>query len=96
MKKGTVSKLVHTFGSKWGRIRPTGEDSNVFFNPASFDDPGEFDKMALGQPVLFLEELDRANGSHAVRVTLDPEGSFAPATEPPQDDPLPLSSAASG
>ena len=95
MKQGTVFKLVHTFGSKWGRIRPSGEDREVFFHPASLDDPAEFDRLAPGQRVLFLEELDRANGSHAVQVKRDPQESDAVSTDEAGGDPVPLSRAAS-
>jgi len=66
--KGTVSKLVYTFGSHWGRIRPSGESREVFFNPACLDDPEAFGAMIVGQEVEFVEEMDRANGTHAVHV----------------------------
>ena len=68
MIKGNVSKLVHTFGSHWGRIRPSGESREVFFNPACLDDPESFDGMTVGQEVEFLEEMDRANDTRAVHV----------------------------
>src|SRR5438034_8924585 len=66
--KGNVSKLVHTFGSRWGRIRPSGESREVFFNPACLDDPESFDGMTGGQEVEFLQGMDRANDTHAVHV----------------------------
>jgi cold shock CspA family protein len=72
--KGTVSKLVHTFGSHWGRIRPSGESRDVFFNPACLDDPEDFDSIVVGQEVEFMEEMDRANGTHAVHVIARPAG----------------------
>src|SRR5436309_9941841 len=66
--KGTVSKLVQTFGSHWGRIRPAGESREVFFNPACLDDPEGFGSLSVGMDVEFLEEMDRANGTHAIHV----------------------------
>jgi cold shock CspA family protein len=74
MIKGTISKLVHTFGSHWGRIRPAGESREVFFNPSCLDDPDDFGSMTVGQEVEFLEEMDRANGTHAIHVSTAPSG----------------------
>jgi cold shock CspA family protein len=69
MTKGFVSKLVISYGSTWGRIRPDGEVSGVFFNPQSLIDPTEYNDLVLDQEVEFEEEPDRANGTHAIRVT---------------------------
>ena len=66
--KGSVTKLIITFGSRWGRIRPSGEFRDVFFNPACLEDSADFDRMTVGQEVLFIEETDRANGTRAVHV----------------------------
>lgn len=68
MTYGTVSKLVVSFGSSWGRIRPAGESRQVFFNQAALVQPSEFAAMDEGQEVEFEEEDDRANGTHAVKV----------------------------
>jgi cold shock CspA family protein len=68
MTRGSVSKLVTSYGSRWGRIRPDGETREVFFNPETLIDPFQYDQISLGQAVEFEEEPDRANGTHAIRV----------------------------
>ena len=68
MTRGRVSKLVKSYGSTWGRIRPAGETREIFFNPATLVEPEQFPGILVGQDVEFDEELDRANGTHAVRV----------------------------
>ena len=70
MRRGIVSKIVNSFGASWGRIRPEGESREVFFNASTLLNASEFPTIAVGQPVEFDEEPDRANGSHAVRVSL--------------------------
>lgn len=68
MNRGVVSKVVTSFGSLWGRIKPHGEEREIFFNPASLVDPSRFDLMAIGVEVEFDEEPARAEATHAVRV----------------------------
>ena len=68
MTLGKVSKLVKSYDSTWGRIRPTGESREIFFNPATLVEPEQFPGILVDQDVEFDEELDRANGTHAVRV----------------------------
>ena len=68
MTRGRISKLVATFGSTWGRIRPDGETREVFFNPETLIEPLDYARLVLGQEVEFDEEPDRANGTHAVHV----------------------------
>ena len=68
MTTGKISKLVATFGSTWGRIEPDGQTRSVFFNPAALIDEDEYAGLEVGQLVEFDEELDRASGTHAVRV----------------------------
>lgn len=68
MKSGTVSKLVRSFGSMWGRIQPQGETQQLFFNQSSLVDPAHFAAMVEGEAVEFDEESDRANGMHAINV----------------------------
>ena len=70
MTAGKVSKIVTSYGSTWGRIRPAGESREIFFNPATLLDPDGFPALSLEQDVEFDEEADRANGSHAVRVRI--------------------------
>jgi cold shock CspA family protein len=77
LTRGSVSKLVSSFGSAWGRLAPEGEAREVFFNPESLLDPSEYDQMVLGHEVEFDEEPDRANGTHAVRVRSRLPGSLA-------------------
>jgi cold shock CspA family protein len=68
MINGTVSKLVMSFGSNWGRIRPRGELREIFFNSSSLMHPAEFAGLVEGQLVDFEEENDRTNGTHAVKI----------------------------
>jgi cold shock CspA family protein len=68
MSTGRISKIVTSFGSRWGRVRAYGESQELFFNPQSLGRPEEFDDLQEGQEVEFDQEPDRANGSHAVRL----------------------------
>src|SRR2546423_14610266 len=70
--KGTVSKLVQTFGSHWGRIRPAGESREEFFNPACLHDPEGFGTISVGKDDEFLEEMDRPNGNYAIHRNAGP------------------------
>ena len=68
MTRGCVSKLVTSYGSTWGRIKPDGEERGVFFNPGALVDPSAYGALVLGEQVEFDEEPDRANGTHALNV----------------------------
>jgi cold shock CspA family protein len=68
MTKGVISKLVSSFGSTWGRIKPAGEVRELFFNAGTLVDYSQYNDLVLGQEVEFDEEPDRANGSHAIHV----------------------------
>jgi cold shock CspA family protein len=71
MTRGSVTKLVNTFGSTWGRIKPEdGVDRQVFFNGASLAETVEFASIGIGQDVEFDEEMDQVNGSHAEHLVL--------------------------
>jgi cold shock CspA family protein len=70
MTKGSVTKLVKTFGSTWGRIQPDGDSREIFFNVASLVEPADFPSMTVGQDVEFDEQPDQVNGAHAERVVL--------------------------
>jgi cold shock CspA family protein len=70
MTQGSITKLVTTFGSKWGRIQPQGDAREIFFNVTSLEEAGDFSAMALGQTVEFDECVDQVNGSHAEHVVL--------------------------
>jgi cold shock CspA family protein len=70
MSRGTVSKVVRSFGARWGRVRPDGEPREVFFNASMFVDVSDYERIAVGQRVEYDEEADRANGSRAIRIRL--------------------------
>jgi cold shock CspA family protein len=72
MSAGRISKIVTSFGSKWGRVRAYGHSQELFFNPQSLGRPEEFDDLREGQEVEFDQEPDRANGSRAVRLVRSP------------------------
>lgn len=72
MTKGSITKLVGTFGSQWGRIRPLGDTRDIFFNTASLDESVKFPSLVVGEPVAFDEVADNVNGSHAVHVLVLP------------------------
>ncbi|HLG12424.1 MAG TPA: hypothetical protein VI876_11760 [Dehalococcoidia bacterium] len=70
MSNGVVMKVVRSYGSEWGRVRVAGLGHECFFNRSSLVRPAEFDSLALGQEVKFVEEPDRVNGTHATRMTI--------------------------
>jgi cold shock CspA family protein len=89
MTRGSVSKLVTTHGSRWGRIQPDGDVREIFFNAAALDEEADFLALSLGQLVEFEEHTDQVNGSHAERVspaTLLPPGD-GQETVPASNDP---------
>jgi cold shock CspA family protein len=81
MSRGSVSKLVTSFGSRWGRIRPEGESREIFFNVTGLDTRTDFLSLNLGQAVEFEELIDHVNGSHAEHVT-PVVGSGSAITDP--------------
>jgi cold shock CspA family protein len=70
MTQGSITKLVSSFGSSWGRIRPQGDSREIFFNAASLAEPEAFSALELGQDVEFDERADQINGAHAEHVVL--------------------------
>lgn len=76
MTTGSITKLVSSYGTKWGRITPDSELREIFFDPRALDHPTVYEVLYLGQRVDFVEEPERVNGSHAthVRTRLDPGG----------------------
>ena len=70
MTHGKIIKLVRSYGSRWGRIQPFGAQREIFFNQASLPEGTDFGSLRDGQVVEFDEEPDRANGTHAVRISL--------------------------
>jgi cold shock CspA family protein len=70
MNRGSIAKLVKSYGSEWGRIRARDGAREVFFNLASMQDPDAFHALKVGEYVDFDEENDRLNGTRAVHVTL--------------------------
>jgi cold shock CspA family protein len=80
--RGSITKLVTSFGSKWGRIRPRGDSREVFFNVNAIESDVDFASLVVGQEVEFEELTDHVNGSHAERVILaaaSPEGMAQPS-----------------
>lgn len=70
MTHGKIVKLVRSYGSRWGRIQPNGATREIFFNQACLPEGADFADLREGQVVEFEEEMDRANGTHAVRLIL--------------------------
>lgn len=70
MTRGSIAKIVRSYGSEWGRIRARDGAREVFFNLASMKDPGAFPTLKVGEYVDFDEQNDRANGTRAVNVVL--------------------------
>jgi hypothetical protein len=71
MTRGSVTKVVISFGSKWGRIRPAGGGSReIFFNAASLAEAVDFSSIEVGRKVEFEELADHVNGSHAEHLVL--------------------------
>ena len=68
MVAGSISRIVNSYGSQWGHVRPDREPRQVFFNVASLVEGIEFGSLALGDRVEFDEEVDRANGLRAIRM----------------------------
>ena len=69
MTRCSVSKVVTSYGSTWGRIRPQGDSREIFFNSASIDGTVDFSSIQIGQDVEFDECADHVNGTRAERVT---------------------------
>ena len=69
MDRGTVAKIVQTFGSAWGMIERGEGLRKVFFNRASMAAPAEFGDLAVGQEVEFSAVADQVNGFHAEQLT---------------------------
>jgi cold shock CspA family protein len=68
LTQGAITKLVTTYGSRWGRIQPEGESREVFFNLKALDEGSDFLALVIGQAVEFEEHVDFVNGSHAEHV----------------------------
>ncbi len=81
MTRGSVTKLVTTFGSNWGRIRGDSASKDIFFNTASLEEPAEFSSLKVGLAVDFDELPDFINGSHAENVVLTSSESSDGASE---------------
>jgi cold shock CspA family protein len=90
MTRGSVSKLVTTHGSRWGRIQPDGDPREIFFNAAALDESADFLTLNVGQLVEFEEHTDQVNGSHAEHVSpaiLLPARGAHPETVPASKEP---------
>ena len=69
MTTGKVTKIVRSYGSTWGLVRPVNEPRDVFFNLTSLVDAADFATLQEGDPVQFEERPDRANGMHAFQMS---------------------------
>ena len=69
MFAGTISRIVNSFGSQWGHVRPLREPRQVFFNVESLAKGTDFTALAVGDSVEFEQEPDRANGMRAIHMT---------------------------
>ena len=70
MVAGTISRIVNSYGSKWGHVRPDREPRQVFFNVDSLVEGVDFTSLGLGDSVEFEQETDRANGMRATQMRL--------------------------
>jgi cold shock CspA family protein len=70
MIRGTVTKLVSTFGSQWGRILVDGTTRELFFNTQSLQEPSDFARLQVGQAVEFDAHADQINGEHAENLAI--------------------------
>lgn len=77
MTRGAISKLVNTHGSAWGRVQPSGEEREVFFNPDSLTNPAAFTSIEIGQIADFDERRDQVNGTRATHMVLAGPASVA-------------------
>jgi len=68
MIEGTVTKIVSSYGARWGHVRPDKEPRELFFNHDSLSEGLEFITLALGDRVEFSQEPDRANGLRAIEI----------------------------
>ncbi|HWC30202.1 MAG TPA: hypothetical protein VG845_08990, partial [Dehalococcoidia bacterium] len=65
-----ISRVLHLYGTKWGRIGVDGTSRECFFNRASLLSQDDFDDLSYGSEVEFDEQPDRTHGSRAVRLTV--------------------------
>ena len=68
MVSGSIVKIVDTYGSQWGHVRPAQEPRQLFFNADSLDEGVDFTTLAVGDSVEFDQEPDRANGLRAINM----------------------------
>ena len=48
MVSGSIVKIVDTFGSQWGHVRPAREPRQLFFNVDSLVEGVDFSTLAVG------------------------------------------------
>ena len=68
MVSGSIVKIVDTYGSQWGHVRPAREPRQLFFNVDSLVKGVDFTTLAVGDSVEFDQEPDRANGLRAIHM----------------------------
>ena len=71
--KGSITRLVTSYGTRWGRVRPSGKTREIFFNSSALPDSVDFLSLRLGQAVEFRERKDQVNGTHAEQLVLAPK-----------------------
>lgn len=81
MVAGTISRIVNSYGSQWGHVRPDREPRQVFFNVDSLVDGADFSSLSVGDGVEFDEEVDRANGLRAIRMRRISAAPAAPTAD---------------
>ena len=92
MTRGSVSKIVSTFGSRWGRIRLEGTEREIFFNASHLADPDAFEGIVIGQAVEFEVHTDQVNGGHADQIVVVSDvPAGADVASPLAADPTPVS-----
>lgn len=70
MTRGFVTKIVSSYGARWGRISANGESREVFFNASGLAYLSSFSALEVGQEVEYDEVPDPVNGSRAEQVVL--------------------------
>ena len=88
MVSGSIVKIVDTFGSQWGQVRPSREPRQLFFNVDSLVEGVDFTTLAVGDNVEFDQEPDRANGLRAIHMRRS-ESKSAPSEVVARDTAVP-------
>jgi len=68
--RGSIIRLVTSYGTRWGRVQPSGKTRQIFFNSSALPESVDFLSLRVGQTVEFRERKDEVNGTHAEEVVL--------------------------